>query len=137
MYIDEVEDEEEAAHRDGTPTPDDDEYTDMNTEELPKQDDVDSEKYDKYIGAEVMMEVPSEGPKRATVKRRIENEDGLRAGTYHRNLLMDTQEYELEYDYGTHDQYFANVIVENLYSQIYLEGHQFLVLEEISDHLKC
>ena len=83
-----------------------------------------------------MMDVPGEGHKRAMVKRSIENEDGLRAGTYQRNPRMDTREYELEYDAGTHDQYFANVIAENLYSQIDLEGHQFLVLEKISDHRK-
>ena len=47
---------------------------------------------------------------------------------------MDTREYELEYDDGTHDRYFANVIAENLYSQVDSEGHQFLVLDEISDH---
>ena len=71
MYINEVEDEEEAAHGDVTQTPDDDEYADMNTKEPPKQDDVDSETYDKYIVSEVMMDVPGEGPKRATAKRRI------------------------------------------------------------------
>ena len=49
---------------------------------------------------------------------------------------MDTIEYELEYDDGTHDRYFANVIADNLYSQIDSEGQQFLVLEEISDHRK-
>ena len=31
LYIDEVEDEDKAAHRDGTQTPDDDEYADMKT----------------------------------------------------------------------------------------------------------
>ena len=76
LYIDEFEYENEAAHRDGTQMPDDDEYADMNTEERPKQDDVDFETYDKYIGSEVMMDVPGEGPNRATVRRRIENEVG-------------------------------------------------------------
>ena len=57
-------------------------------------------------------------------------------GTYHRNPMMDTREYELEYDDGTHDRYFANVIAENLYSQVDTEGHQFLVVKEISDHRK-
>ena len=136
LYINEVEDENKVAHRDGTQTPDNDEYSDMNTEERPEQDDVDSETYDKYIVAEVRMDVPGEGPKRTTVKRRIENEDGSRARTYHRNPMMDKRKYELEYDDGTHDWYFANVIAENLYSQIDSEGHQFLVLEEILDHRK-
>ena len=45
-------------HRgDGTQTPDDDEYADMNTEEWPEQDDFNSETYNKYIGAGVMIDV--------------------------------------------------------------------------------
>ena len=82
LYINEVKDEDEASLGDGTQTPDDDEYADMNTKERTKQDDVDSETYDKYMGAEVMMDVNSKGPKRATLKRHIENKDGSRAGTY-------------------------------------------------------
>ena len=77
-----------------------------------------------------------EVPKRATVKRRNENEDGSRSGTYHRNPIMDTREYELEYNDGTHDRYFANVIEENLNSQIKSEGHKFLVMEKILYHHK-
>ena len=120
----------------GTQTPDDDEYAEMNTKERPEGDDVDSKIYDKYIRSKAMMDVPGEGPKRATVKRRIENKDGSQAGTYHRNPMLDTREYRLEYNDGTHNWYFGNVIAENLYSQIDLEGHQFLVLEEILDHCK-
>ena len=55
-------------------------------------------------------------------------------GMYHRNTLMANREYELEYENGTHDWYFANVIAEKIYSQVESEGHKFLVLEEISDH---
>ena len=50
--------------------------------------------------------------------------------------MMNAREYELEYDYGTHNWYFVNVIAEILYSQINSEGHHFLVLEKISDHRK-
>ena len=82
------------------------------------------------------MDVPGKESRRATVKRRVKNNDGTSAGTHHRNPLMDTQEYEIEYDDGTNDRYFANVIAENLYSQIDSEGRQFLVLEEITDHQK-
>ena len=136
MYINEVEDEDKAAQGYGTQTPDDDEYSDMNTEEWPEQDDVNSETYNKYIRSAVMIDVPGEGPKRATARRRIKNKDGSPAITYHRIPMMDTREYELEYDDGNHDWYFANVIAENLYSQIDSEGNQFLVLEDISDHHK-
>ena len=54
----------------------------------------------------------------------------------HQNPLMETMDYELEYDDGTPDKYFANIITVNLYSQIDSEGCQFLVSEEITDHRK-
>ena len=44
---------------------------------------------------------------------------------------MDTREYELEYNDGTHGPYILNVIAENLYSIIDSEGHHLLVLEDI------
>ena len=40
----------------------------------------------------------------------------------------------MEYDDETYDFYFANIIPENLYSRVDSEGHQFLVLEDISYH---
>ena len=55
-------------------------------------------------------------------------------GTYHRNPLLGTREYELEYYDGTYDCYFTNIISGKIYSQVDSEGHQFLVLEEISYH---
>ena len=118
LCIDEIDDEDEVAHGDGSNTPSDVDYSSMRPEERPEQDYMDYEDYDKYIGAVVMMDVPGERLRRATVKRRVKNNDGTSAGTHHRNPLMDTREYELEYDDGTHDHYFANVIAENLYSQI-------------------
>ena len=72
-----------------------------------------------------MMDVPGEGLRRATVRRRVEDMDGEKVGTYNWNPLMNTREYKLEYDDGTHDHYFANVIDKNLYTQVGLEVHQF------------
>ena len=96
----------------------------------PEDDDIDS--YDKYIGAEIIID----GDKRATVKRRMTDFDGRPLGTANRNPMLDTRQYEIEYDDGTTDAYFANVIAENLYSQVDDEGSQHLVISEISDHRK-
>ena len=123
LYINEMDDADDVAHGDGSNTPSGEEYVDMKTDERPKQDDIDNESYDKYIGAEVMIDVPGEGASRVTINRRVENANGKKAVRYHRNPLMDTHEYELEYDDGTQDQYFANIIAENLYLQIDSEGH--------------
>ena len=109
---------DEAAHGDGSNASSDKAYGEMMTEECPEQDDIGDAAYDKYIGAEVMMDVPGEGPRRATFRRHVEDLDGTKVGMYHRNPLIGTLEYELEYDDGTHNHYFANVIAENLYSQV-------------------
>ena len=61
------------------------------TEERPEQDDIDDTDYDKYIGAEVIMNVPGEGQRMATVRCHVENLDGEKGGTYHRNPIMDTR----------------------------------------------
>ena len=68
------------------------------------------------------MDVPGEGSRRDTVKLCVRNDDGEVVGTHHQKPLMDTREYELEYDDGTHDRYFPNVTAENIYSQIDSEG---------------
>ena len=47
---------------------------------------------------------------------------------------MDTKEYEVEFIDGTTERYSANIMAENIYSQCYSEGNQYLVLKEIVDH---
>ena len=117
------------AYGDNTPT--DEDYGDsMCLEERPNDDDIDS--YDKYIGAEIILD----GDRRATVKRRMTDFDGRPLGTANRNPMLDTRQYEIEYDDGTTDAYFANIIAENLYSQVDDEGRHHLVMSEISDHRK-
>ena len=82
------------------------------------------------------MDVPGEGSKRATVKCRVRNDDGTVVATHHWKPLVDTREYELDYYNGTHDQYFASVIADHLYSQIDSKEQHVLLLEDISDHRK-
>jgi hypothetical protein len=47
---------------------------------------------------------------------------------------LDTREYEVEFPDGTMDTYSANIVAENLYSQVDTEGKQYQVLSEIIDH---
>ena len=71
---------DEVAHGDGPNTLSDEAYGDMMAEERPKQYDIDDEAYDKYIGAEVIMEVPGKGSRRETVRRCVEDLDGTKVG---------------------------------------------------------
>ena len=76
----------------------------MLPEDIPDHDDFDDDEYDRYISVEVLMDVPGEGSKRATVKCRVRNDDGTVVATHHWKPLVDTREYELNYYDGTHDQ---------------------------------
>ena len=122
MCIEDIDNADKAVHGFGSNNPSDDEYADIMPEDRTDRDNLDDDAYDRYIGAEVLMDVPGEGSNWATVKRRIRNDDGTVVGTHHRNTLMDTREYRLEYGDGTPDRYFANVIVTKIYSQINSEG---------------
>jgi hypothetical protein len=43
-------------------------------------------------------------------------------------------QYEIEFEDGKVDRYLANVIAENMYSNLDLEGNQYLVIKEIVGH---
>ena len=70
----------------------------------------------------------------ATVKRRKLDEKGTQVGTENNNLLLDTRVYEVEFIDGTMEALAANVIAENLLSQVDEEGHRQMLIDEIIDH---
>ena len=125
FYIADMYEVDEAAHGDWSDTLIDESYWDMMTDDLPKQEKIDNASCIKYIGAEVKMGVPGEGPRRSTFRCHVEESGGTKVGTYHRNPLMDTCEYKLEYNDVTHDRYLSNVISKDLYSNVGSEGHKF------------
>jgi hypothetical protein len=47
---------------------------------------------------------------------------------------MSTAVYDIEFPDGEIENYGANLVAENLYSQCDDEGNMFLVMKEISDH---
>jgi hypothetical protein len=70
------------------------------------------------------------------VIKRAKGEDGNPIGLRNSNPLINTREYEVLMPNGATVSYTANVIAENLYSQVDSEGRQFLMLDEIFDHRK-
>lgn len=60
--------------------------------------------------------------------------EGNPIGTYNKNPLLNDQLYEVEYPDGTTDRFFANVIAENIFSQVDSEGRETYVLKEITNH---
>jgi hypothetical protein len=101
-----------------------------------EEDDIQSDAYDKYIGAELTVDFGTDGKRRATVKERVRDFEGNFIGRSNENPYLDTSEYIIKYEDGTSDRMFANAIAENIYSQVDDEGRHFVLLKEISDHRK-
>ena len=70
----------------------------------------------------------------ARVTKGLRDNNGKPIGTSHNNPILDTRKYEVEFSDGTTAEYYANVIAENLFSQVDSEGHQYVLLKEITDH---
>jgi hypothetical protein len=90
---------------------------------------------DKYISASVLLP-RGDDVVRAKVVGRKHGRDGNPLGMRHSNPILDTREYQLEFPDGSTATYAANVIAENLYSQVDDEGRHFAILQEITDHKK-
>ena len=54
----------------------------------------------------------------------------------HTNPLFDTREYKIEFTDGSREMYMANIIAENIFAQVDDEGHQFQIIDMITDHCK-
>jgi hypothetical protein len=100
---------------------------------MPEADDYTPEAYDEYLAAEVLL--PNMGTvTKAKVIGRKRDADGNPVGRRNANPLLDTREYEVEFQDGATDNFTANIIAENLYSQVDSEGNSYSVLNEIVDH---
>ena len=103
--------------------------------EVPDDDDVEVESFDKYISARVQLpRGDSMAP--GVVKRRVRDDDGKLVGKTNPNPLKDTSLYEVEFVDGTIERYAANQIAENIYEQLDDEGNRYRLVEEIVDYRK-
>ena len=91
--------------------------------------------FDGYLNMEIGLPRGEDDKlQHAIVKRRKLNVDGDPVGTRHNNPLLDTREYEVEFIDGTTEVMSANIIAENLLSQVDQDGHRQMFLKEIVDH---
>lgn len=102
---------------------------------IPDIEDRTKEEYDKHIGAEVLIDVGGES-RRAVVKSRARDQDGNPIGQRNDNYILDTREYEVQFEDGATNIYSSNIIMENIYLQIDKEGNMFVLMDEIVDHRK-
>ena len=112
----------------------DDEMDFVEDNNVPEADDSYSpDSYDELIGAEVLFP-QGDGRIQGRDTKRAKSEDGTPIGKRNKNYLLDTRKYEVQLSDGTTQEYFANVIAENMFSQTDSEGRQYLLMKEITDH---
>ena len=96
--------------------------------------DEESSTYDQYIGVEVQLPDNKGVNRMARVRKRIrdENNNPEDGGSY--KPWADHSTYEVEFADGTTSVLTANIIAQNMLSQVDTEGHHFQLLQEIVDH---
>lgn len=90
---------------------------------------------DKYIGANIMMDLDTD-PVYGVVTGRATDPSGNELGSHHRNPMLDTREYIVKLPNDTYRRYTANQIAQAMYSQVDSEGNVHQFMEEIIGHRK-
>ena len=77
--------------------------------------------YDRIINSEVALQIDSE-MKKGKVVRHAAGPDGKVMGTYDDNLILNTVLYEVKFLDGQVREYTANVMAENMITQVDADG---------------
>ena len=89
--------------------------------------------FDKIINAEVMIQNGDEMAM-GKVTRQSLDADGRMTGTYHDNPFLNTITYNVEFSDGQVKEYGANIIAENMLTQVDLDGYSLSLMDSIIDH---
>jgi len=99
---------------------------------LPEADDIMD--YDLYINSEVLLPHNGEHIQAARVMGRSKDANGGVTGSHHLNPMLDKRVYDVIFPDGAVQQYAANLITENTYSQVDTDEHRYQSLDCIADH---
>lgn len=113
-------------------------YADDDSDEippLPESDEVDYNQFHRFISARVMIPVSGE-LRQGTVVARKRDDDGKLIGRSHKNPLLDTSMYDVEFQDGITEAFTANTVAEAIFAQIDDEGNEFNILADVIDHKK-
>jgi hypothetical protein len=91
--------------------------------------------YDKILRSEVSLQL-SENMTVGKVTKRALGPDGNVAGTYDENPCLNSMIYEVEFPDGQLKEYAANIIAENMLTQVDSDGYSLMMMEAITDHRK-
>ena len=101
---------------------------------MPEADDIDG--YDRFINAEVLMPRDGEHMHAAKVIGRSVDDDGNMIGKYHDQPYLNTRVYDVMFPDGSVEQFAANNIAMNIYTQVDDEGYRYQLMDDIIDHRK-
>jgi len=102
---------------------------------MPEADAYSHKDYDKYIASEVLLQQGDTMVLGKVVSRK-RDADGNPIGVASNNPIFDTRLYQVQFLMGHVEEFSANVIAQNIYSQLDSEGHHHLMLEAIIDYRK-
>ena len=91
------------------------------------------EQGDQLIGTKIQLPLSGE-LREATVVQRKRNFDGTLVGTANPNPILDSRQYDVDFGDELYQEYSANVLLENLYSQVDEDGQSSSLLQCIVDH---
>jgi hypothetical protein len=117
----------ESADSDTTPSSSNNDKT---VDDFPDRDE-----FDAYLGAQVVL--PSKNGESIVltkVTNRKRDSDGKLIGEGNSNPILDTRIYEVQYPDGAVAEYSANIIAENILSQVDSDGYGYSYLSEILGH---
>jgi plasmid maintenance system killer protein len=101
----------------------------------PEADIYSHEDYDKYIASEVLLPQGDTMVLGKVVSRK-RDADGNPIGVASNNPIFGTRLHQVQFRTGHVEVFSANVIAQNIYSQLDSEGHRHLMLEAIIDYRK-
>ena len=96
--------------------------------EVPEADDYTEEGLSNLVGTNVTLQHNGQTVKTNIMKQAI-GPDGKHIGKYNQNLILDSRKYEVELPYGLVDEYYHNILSENLLSQVDEEGRQSILIK--------
>lgn len=92
--------------------------------------------YHGYIGSEVVVPDAAGNRRMARVIRRVRDSVQQDPEAEHINPILDTSVFEVQFPDGSVDRLTANIIAENLFSQIDEHGRHYQIIQEIVEHKK-
>ena len=91
--------------------------------------------YDKIINAEVLLQQGDEVQSAKVLQRPI-GPNGTIVGKYDDNPALNSMVYDVEFPDGAVKEYSANIIAENMLTQVDSDGFTMTMMEGIIDHKK-